>query len=495
MTKREKITASKWRKTVPILFAAVSITAACILISMAKDPYAGKIMPNTSIAGVDVGGMTRGEARKAMAETARRLSEEDMVVVMRMGSLILSPETYGVQVNVRKAVNDAYARGCSDAEQEAQTEEYAIGLMPYLELDEEALRKTIQDYAQQHTQVYSDFTYTLEGSEPSLEETQYVQGVACQTLVITMGTPSVEPDAEVILEGVLTAYDRGSLRAEITTDFVTAVPQKPDVEAIYQEVCTEPVDASLDMQTYEYMPARYGYGFHLRNADYLVTKAGYGETVRIPMETTAPSLIGDAVYFRDILGFYNSGHSGRLNIVNNLELVCQFLDGTVIQPGEVFSYNDVVGERTVARGFMFGDSFSGFAESSSPGGGVCQGSSVLYVCALLADLEIVERVNHGMTVGYTPLGQDAAVSWPDLDFRFRNNTHFPIKITAELSDGAMRMQILGTDEKDYYIELESTRGQDDHQIYARCYNRKYDKATGELLSRELASHSAYRNMG
>ena len=164
----------------------------------------------------------------------------------------------------------------------------------------------------------------------------------------------------------------------------------------------------------------------------------------------------------------------------------------MIQPGETFSYNDAVGERTVERGFLYGESFTGFLESRSAGGGVCQGSSVLYVCALTAELEIVERVNHGMEVNYTPPGQDAAVSWGGPDFRFRNNTHFPIKITAKLEDNKMKVQLLGTDEKDYYIELESTYGKDSLQSYANVYARKYDKQTKELISREKISNSAYR---
>ena len=164
----------------------------------------------------------------------------------------------------------------------------------------------------------------------------------------------------------------------------------------------------------------------------------------------------------------------------------------MIQPGEEFSYNDTVGERTVERGFLYGESFTGFSQSRSAGGGVCQGSSVLYVCALTAELEILERVNHGMEVSYTPPGQDAAVSWEGPDFRFRNNTHFPIQITAELAEGQMRVKLLGTDEKDYYIKLESTYGRDAHQSYANVYMCKYDKQTDALLSREKVSHSAYR---
>ena len=87
------------------------------------------------------------------------------------------------------------------------------------------------------------------------------------------------------------------------------------------------------------------------------------------------------------------------------------------------------------------------------GGGVCQGSSTLYNCVLLADLEVVTRSCHGATVAYLPLGLDAAVNWGTTDFQFRNNFHFPVKIEAETTVDLVKMRILGTDEKDYYLSL------------------------------------------
>ena len=82
------------------------------------------------------------------------------------------------------------------------------------------------------------------------------------------------------------------------------------------------------------------------------------------------------------------------------------------------------------------------------GGGVCQPSSTLYMAVLRADLEVVERHNHSFTVSYTPLGEDATVDYGNLDFRFANNTAYPIKILAEQTDGQMIMTIIGTKTSD-----------------------------------------------
>lgn len=488
MTKRVKLP----KRVLLILCAAACVLAACFLIPGAVDPYDNRILENVTIAGIDVGGMTRSQAKKALQETKAALSGEDMVVQLPDAQLRIPAKESGAKLNVRKAVNAAFAYG---RETEPTEEGCAIGLRDYLELDVEALRSLLESYARQHDTSCTEYTCTMEGEVPVLTEEGYTENAQCQTLVITMGTPGVVLDVETALGLVLEAYDTGVLQADVGTACQVSIPAKPDMEALYQAYYIAPVDSSLNMETCEYVPGSYGYGFDERNAGFLTTKARYGETVRIPMEVIEPEILGEEVYYRDVLGYYNSGHSSRPNIVNNLQLVCRFLDGVVIRPGEIFSYNDAIGERTVERGFMYGESFTGFTVSRSAGGGVCQGSSVLYVCVLEADLEVLERANHGMVVGYTPLGQDAAVSWGDIDFRFRNNTNFPIKITAKTENNLMQVQLLGTDEKDYYILLESTTGQDEDQVYARCYKRKYDKETGELISRELASHSAYRRTG
>ena len=132
----------------------------------------------------------------------------------------------------------------------------------------------------------------------------------------------------------------------------------------------------------------------------------------------------------------------------------------------------------------------------SIGGGVCQGSTTLYNCVLLADLEVVFRACHGAKVTYVPAGLDAAVNYLTTDFQFRNQYHFPVKIQAEVSDGYVRMKLLGTDEKDYYVKMETTSGEDSLAVYARSFKCKYDKQTDELLSRDIEAFSTYyKNIG
>ena len=117
----------------------------------------------------------------------------------------------------------------------------------------------------------------------------------------------------------------------------------------------------------------------------------------------------------------------------NIDLSFHLINGVILQPGEVFSFNKIVGERTAARGFVEAIEFAYGEERPGIGGGVCQASTTVYLAALLSNLDILERTQHSMKVNYTELGQDATVSGDRLDLKFRNNTDGQLYITAHLT--------------------------------------------------------------
>jgi vancomycin resistance protein YoaR len=153
------------------------------------------------------------------------------------------------------------------------------------------------------------------------------------------------------------------------------------------------------------------------------------------------------------------------------------------------------------------------------GGGICQVASTLYYCTLLAELETLVRENHGFVPDYVPLGMDATVSWGSIDFRFRNSSKYPIRIEATADGGSVTVSLVGTDDKDYYIEMEyealskeeysvsyktmsanNTDGYKDGDYITepftgyqvKTYRCKYHKDTKELISRDYVDRSTYK---
>ncbi|MCU0316667.1 MAG: VanW family protein [Fimbriimonadaceae bacterium] len=128
---------------------------------------------------------------------------------------------------------------------------------------------------------------------------------------------------------------------------------------------------------------------------------------------------------------------------SNIALAARIINGTILLPGETFSFNGFVGRRTTARGFKTAGVFVNGRPDMDVGGGICQVSTTLYNAALKARLEVTARQPHSRPVPYVPLGQDAAVSFPQPDLRFTNNRQEPIAIMAGVSGGTITFSILG----------------------------------------------------
>lgn len=128
----------------------------------------------------------------------------------------------------------------------------------------------------------------------------------------------------------------------------------------------------------------------------------------------------------------------------NVHLAADFLAGTVLEPGEVFSQNKLLGPYDEEKGYQKGPTYIGANLTTTIGGGVCKISSTLYNVSILSDLEIVERHNHSMPVPYVPYGQDATVAYGVKDFKFKNNTDSPILIWAKGIDNRLYIAFYGS---------------------------------------------------
>ncbi len=481
-----KIVRKPWVIALALLLVLLGgLVTACLL-----DPLDCRMAQGVTIGGLDVGGKNLFQTWKAVKNTADETIEKTVLKVqLPEESLTIDPEEAGIQVASLKAAWDAYQVG-----RKADAVEKELKLSQYLKYDKEAICGRLEAYASKYDTNLTQPEWKLRGQVPELSTDAFDPETVGQTVELTLGLPDRHLNVDEAFAQILSAYDGSlggmqDLTLEVPAD---KLPEEPNLEEIYKTCYLSANDDSLDMATYELVPGSFGYHFDMEKAKEMVAQADFGDVVSIPMEAFPPEIYGEEVYFRDVLGDCETKHSADENRNVNLALVCQLLDGYVIQPGEEFSYNMAVGERTEERGFKPATVFSGNVKTKDFGGGVCQGSTTLYNCLLEADMEIVERHGHGALVSYVKLGLDAAVNWlTKTDLIFKNNSHFPVKIQAELSDGYMKMKLLGTDEKDYYIKMEATSYREDDYYYACSYKCKYDKQTDELISRDREVFSSY----
>ncbi len=182
-----------------------------------------------------------------------------------------------------------------------------------------------------------------------------------------------------------------------------------------------------------------------------------GAEVALPLKVVQPRITSSQLAgIEGEVSSFSTHYSERGNRARNIEVACRHIDGTVLLPGDVFSYNAVVGPRESEAGFRMAPVIIRGKLEDGMGGGVCQVSTTLYNAALLADLEIVSRTHHAFPVHYVSPGRDATVAYGSIDFRFKNNTDAPIAVAADGSGGRVLMRVFGKRVPGREVRLERT---------------------------------------
>ena len=271
-----------------------------------------------------------------------------------------------------------------------------------------------------------------------------------RALILTKGEPGALLDREEARETLLTALGEaldGTGSPRVTLRLATVLPAEPKWARVLDRVGRPVRDAVYDKSAGTFQTERTGLTFDPDTVGAAFAAMDWGETRKVPLTVTEPSVtladLGEALY-RDTLGTCTTSIAGSAARLQNITLAASLFDGTVLLPGETFSYNDAVGSRTAARGFLPAPVYVSGQTVQETGGGVCQGSSTLYLAALRADLGVVERHNHGYVPRYVPDGMDAAVYYGVKDLKLRNDSPFPVKLTASVEGRALTVAVLGT---------------------------------------------------
>lgn len=225
---------------------------------------------------------------------------------------------------------------------------------------------------------------------------------------------------------------------------------------IHDEVSGEVKNAGYDAETDTITPEQIGADFDVPAAQAAMDAGEPGSTVRIAADIQLPAVTAEdleAVLFRDVLGEAKTHVGGTAARISNVKLSSAAFNGTVLNSGDLFSYNETVGQRTAAKGYKPAPAYIRGETVDEIGGGVCQPSSTLYLACLRANLEITERYAHRYVPSYIGKGLDATVSWGGPDYKFTNNTDYPIKIETVYEKGYLTVRILGTNVDGTYVKM------------------------------------------
>ena len=441
--------------TVAVIVLAVVVAAAVAGVLGLGAYVAGldTVYPNISVAGVDIGGMSYDKAHSTLlnADLGVPAGVTAAAKLTDLVSVSVTSDEAGLTYSVTDAVDTAYAVG--------RGEGFFADMFSYLDclrrpheitassqFNEAGVRAIIAGQAALADHPAEDAAWQRSGDE----------------ILVTKGRDGYTVDQEAVYD-----YIRRSLLAGVsaeTDEFAEGVAAgipggEPDFDAIYAEIFKAPQDAYLDAESGAAVAPAKGVSFDVAAAKGLFASLDAGETMTVPLIYTDPEISGEdinAMLFRDKLAEMNTTLSGSsANRITNVTLAAQAVNGTVLNPGDEFSFNGIVGKRTEEKGYKQATGYAGGTTVPMVGGGICQVSSTIYYCTLLADLEITNRANHGLTVSYLPAGLDATVSWGSIDFKFKNNRTYPVRVDAWVKDKTLYVELWGTKVDDITIELES----------------------------------------
>ena len=216
----------------------------------------------------------------------------------------------------------------------------------------------------------------------------------------------------------------------------------------------------------------------------------------IPLKIVYPkvttNMIGTEAFPNTLSTFSTTYAASNVNRTTNLKLAAKKINGTVLMPGETFSYNQVVGERTIAAGYKEAPIYVEGRVEDGLGGGICQITTTLYNAVVLANLDIVERTNHQFVPSYVGAGRDATVVYGAIDFKFKNNRNYPIKLICSVSSGIANFKILGLKtSNDYKVEI-SSRITSQTANSTNSVTYKILKKNGKVVSQTVLSRDTYK---
>lgn len=439
-----------------------------------------------SIKGIDISGLTKEEATQKISTHISSSIPEEIKLKHNDFETSLSTEQLSIYFNTDEAVEIAYQIGKNGNIFEnnfiiLKSLFSKTNIDPGFSIDEEQLKNSLQDISNKLP-------------DKVIESSCYIDGT---NLVITKGHSGnvikIEESAEYIRNNINSLNLKDSPLELITEE---QSPNRIDLDAIYNEIHKEPVNAYYTQNPYRVIPSENGldFGISLEEAKQLLQeeKDEYTIPLKVLYSSVTTNMIGTEA-FPDLLSDFSTKYSAsNRNRTTNLILAANKINGTVLMPGETFSYNKTVGARTIAAGYKEAPIYVSGKVEDGIGGGICQITTTLYNAVLYANLEVVERSNHQFVPSYAGASRDATVVYGAIDFKFKNNREYPIKINCSVSNGIANFKIFGLkSENDYEVQITSrTTGTTSNAIYSEAY--KTLKKNGNIVSTERISKDTYK---
>lgn len=444
------------------------------------------IVSGVSIKGIDVSYLSKTQAKEKLENYINENLPESVLLRHNDFEISIPLSSLEIDFHLAEAVEQAYQIGkksniLNNSFESIKTLIFNKDIEPSFSINEDILVNALNDISAKLPDAVINSSYYIEDNN----------------LIITNGK-----EGSVVDVNQMTSYIKNGIMnltlKNRTLDIATQTksPSKINIEKIYEEVHKEAKDAYYTQNPFSVYPSENGIDFAISLEEATNMLQEEKNEYTIPLKVLYPSVTTNMIgteAFPDLLSSFSTNYStSATDRTTNLRLAAEKINGTVVMPGETFSYNKVVGARTIAAGYKEAPIYVQGKVVNGLGGGICQITSTLYNAAVYANLEIVERSNHQFVPSYVTASRDATVVYGAIDFKFKNNRDYPIKLVCSVSGGVASFQIFGLKtDNEYDVEISSyVTGTTTSSIYSEAY--KILKQNGQIVSKELLSKDIYK---
>lgn len=457
-TRRKQIVVKTRKKAIIALVLILVVLALIVLVLFCLfNKINTKVYHNVYLGNKNISSMDEEELKVLLQEKNTFIKNTEVTIMQENEIIIdINAEDIDLKIDIQQTIENVMGFGRGQ-------DIVANNVLILKTIFKKHYEEIIYNYSEQKL---DEITQKIRGNiKDRVIDDAYVVNEKEYTLTITKGISGKGIDTDTFKKEIVDSIINGDISYNLVLE--QQVPEPLDVDIVYSKIVQEAKDAYIDeSQTpIKFITHIVGLTFdkdELRRVLQKEENQKEGVAIKFKLKTIQPKIkITDLKWnlYEDKLSSTTTYFTtSTANRASNLKLGLSILEGTVIMPGETFSFNNTMGDCGLSsRGFKPAATFKAGKVVNEIGGGICQVSSTLYNSALKANLEIVKRSNHALPVGYVKPSLDATVYYPYVDFKFKNTRNYPIKITTSYnSSGRMSVTLMGTfEDVEYDVILTS----------------------------------------
>lgn len=456
----------------------IIVLASIFYFTMPKKKKNEKYSKNISLEGITVSNYSRKELEDLLYERYEKRKNEDAIFNYGGYQQRIKGSDIGISYDIPKTLDqlDRIEEKLLKNKNKNNSNDKIENAMVYMDYDNEKLKNA----------------YVEANSVFNNETNEYIINPDKKEVILNKNIQKIFLDEKEYKEKVLKKFRSNNFDQIEKLNVSNTITPGIDIDKMYNDITREPKNAYLDRQN-GFIKEEYGIKFEKSLDEIKEEYNNASEKIIIKYNIIKPKMTLKELQEKLVVKkneFKNVLYEKTITVsdpddkgaIKNISIASYCVNEYILRSGEIFSYNNVLGNRTREKGYQDGPVYENGKETRGIGGGICFVSSGLYYVALYSNMQIIERSNHMFNPGYVPSGLDSAISMGNLDLKFKNTLSNPIKIITKFDGKNLKVQFLGTDEG-YSVQIK-TREYDNLKAKTEYrYNSNIEKGKKNIIQK------------